>query len=55
MCSDDVGKAGMAKRFTVKLSFTQIPEWPGFVILVSWTLTPCHLICTKGTSRGSKS
>lgn len=33
MRSDDVGKAGMAKGFAVKLSFTQISEWPALSCL----------------------
>lgn len=55
MGSDDEGEAGLAERFTVKSSSTQISEQPGFVMLVPWTLTPCHPICDRGTSRGSRS
>lgn len=55
MHSDDVGEAGMAKRFTVKLSFAQISARPSFAMPVSRTLTPCHPICTRETSRGNKS
>lgn len=53
--SDDEGEVGLAGRFTVKLSCTRISAQPGFVMLVPWTPTPCHPVCTRGTSGGNRS
>lgn len=52
--SDYVGEVRSSQELELNLSFTQISKQPAFVIPVSWTLTPCHPICTGGTSRGSK-